>query len=104
MLACVDGFLCLDQSGYEIVEVGWLTSLTAMMCRSGVVAVWRVKPARVVYGHFYFSMSEALLRTETWQRQRTCPTVGVFRCLTVPPHKTRVRLRGGFSFSSSQVP
>ena len=45
-------------------SAGW-TSLTAMMRRSGVVAVWRVKPARVVYGHFYFSMSEALLRTES---------------------------------------
>jgi hypothetical protein len=32
---------------------------------AGVVAVWRVKPARVVYGHFYFFMSEALLRTES---------------------------------------
>ena len=42
-----------------------LTSLTAMMRRSGVVAVWRVKAARVVYGHFYFSMSEALLRAES---------------------------------------
>jgi hypothetical protein len=42
-----------------------LTSLTAMMRRSGVAAVWRVKPARVVYGHFYFSMCEALLRTES---------------------------------------
>jgi hypothetical protein len=50
-----------------------LTSLTAMMRRSRVVAVWRVKPARVVYGHFYFSMSEALLRDREWQRQRTCP-------------------------------
>jgi hypothetical protein len=40
-----------------------LTSLTAMMRRSGVVAVWRVKPARVLYGHFYFSKCEALLRT-----------------------------------------
>jgi len=42
-----------------------LKSLTAMMRRSGVVAAWRVKPARVVYGHFYFSMSEALLRAES---------------------------------------
>jgi hypothetical protein len=35
------------------------------MRRSGVVAVWRVNPARVVNGHFYFFMSEALLRTES---------------------------------------
>ena len=68
-----------------------LTSLTAMMRRSGVVAVWRVKPARVVYGHFYFSMSEALLRTESGSGGGPVRT-GVFRCLTVPPHKTRVRL------------
>jgi hypothetical protein len=26
---------------------------------------WRVKAARVVYGHFYFSMCEALLPTES---------------------------------------
>jgi hypothetical protein len=80
-----------------------LTSLTAMMRRSGVVAVWRVKPARVVYGHFYFSMSEALLRTESGSGGGPVRT-GVFRCLTVPPHKTRVGLEVAFSFSSSQVP
>jgi hypothetical protein len=80
-----------------------LTSLTAMMRRSGVAAVWRVKPARVVYGHFYFSMSEALLRTESGSGGGPVRT-GVFRCLTVPPHKTRVGLEVAFSFSSSQVP
>jgi hypothetical protein len=42
-----------------------LTSLTAMMRRSGVVAVWRAKHAQVVYGYFYFSMCETLLRTES---------------------------------------
>jgi hypothetical protein len=33
-------------------------------CRN-LSLMWRVKPARVVYGHFYFSMCEALLRTES---------------------------------------
>ena len=80
-----------------------LTSLMAMMRRSGVVAVWRVKPARVVYGHFYFFMSEALLRTESGSGM-DLSTTDVFRCLTVPPHKTRVGFEVAFSFSSSQVP
>ena len=80
-----------------------LTSLTAMMRRSGVVSVWRVKPERVGYGHFYFSMAEALLRTESGSDSGPVYT-GVFRCLTVSPHKTRVGLEVAFSFSSSQVP
>jgi hypothetical protein len=79
-----------------------MTSLTAIMRRSGVVAVWRVKPARVVYGHFYFSKCEALLRTESGGGGPV--RTGVFRCLTVPPHKTRVGIEVAFSFSSSQVP
>jgi hypothetical protein len=61
----LDGFLCLDQSGYEVVEIGWVDVADGDDARSGVVAEWRVKPARVVYGHFYFSMSEALLRAES---------------------------------------
>jgi hypothetical protein len=80
-----------------------LTSLTAMMCKSGCGAVWRVKPARVVYGHFYFYMSEALLRTERGSGGGPVRT-GVFRCLTVSSHKTRVGLEVAFSFASSQVP
>jgi hypothetical protein len=80
-----------------------LTSLTAMMRRSGCGAVCRVKPARVVCGHFYFSMSEALLRTESGSGDGPVGT-GIFRCLTVPSHKTRVGLEVVFSFSSSQVP
>jgi hypothetical protein len=38
----------MDQSSHEDVEVGGSTSLTAMMRRSGVAAVWRVKLARMV--------------------------------------------------------
>ncbi len=63
---CLDGLLCLDQSGHEDVEVGWVDVADGDDAQVGVWwAVWRVKPARVVSGHFYFSMSEALLRAES---------------------------------------
>ena len=42
-----EGRLCLDESATRWSRSAGLTSLTAMMRRSGVVAVWRVKPARV---------------------------------------------------------
>jgi hypothetical protein len=72
-----------------------LTSLTAMMRRSGVVAVWRAKAAQVVYGHFYFYKCEARLRTQSGSGGGPVRT-GVFRCLTVPPDKTRVGLEVAF--------
>jgi hypothetical protein len=50
---------------------------------------------RVVYGHFYFSMSKALLRTEMVSGSGPVHNRR-FRCLTVLPHKTSVGLEVAF--------
>jgi hypothetical protein len=51
---------------------------------------------------FLFLHVRSALKDREWQWHGS--TTGVFRCLTVPPHKTRVGFEVAFSFSSSQVP
>jgi hypothetical protein len=99
--------LRLNDGGQEVVEVGGFDVADGddaqVGCGGGVEGEACAGGVRMFLFLHVRSALEALLRTESGSGM-DLSTTGVFRCLTVPPHKTRVGFEVAFSFSSSQVP